>query len=325
MALVCAVPALGQDEIVFDDQPLSEELTLPGWFKLSFLDLQEDLEDVARKGKRGLIVYFGQKHCAYCEAHLKNNWETKDIVTYTRKYFEVVAIDVKGQRTVLDLEGNTQSEREFSVAQRTNFTPSLLFYDRQGRLALRLSGYHPPYQFRAALEYVADGHYLREDFRDYLERAGGISSLSEGHLNENDIFSLPPYVLDRSRFKAERPLVVFFEQGKCHACDVLHAGPLSEADIVGSLDRMEVVQLDMWSDTPVLTPDGRRVTAREWADQLGLFHAPTLIFFDEGGREIIRIDSVVWFYRLRNVLDFILSGDYRLQPNFQLWRQARRK
>jgi hypothetical protein len=28
----------------------------------------------------------------------------------------------------------------------------------------------PPYQFRAALEYVADAHYRRESFRDYLAR-----------------------------------------------------------------------------------------------------------------------------------------------------------
>ena len=35
----------------------------------------------------------------------------------------------------------------------TNFTPSLVFYDADGNIALRLRGYYPPYQFRAALEY----------------------------------------------------------------------------------------------------------------------------------------------------------------------------
>ena len=64
--------------------------------------------------------------------------------------------------------------------------------------------------------------------------------------------------------------------------------------------------------------------ARKWAEQLGLFYTPTLIFFDQDGREIIRVDSVVQFYRLRNVLDYILSGGYREYATFQRWRQSGR-
>ena len=32
-------------EDVFDDQPLSDDLVMPDWFKVSFLDLQEDLDE----------------------------------------------------------------------------------------------------------------------------------------------------------------------------------------------------------------------------------------------------------------------------------------
>ena len=38
---------------------------------------------------------------------------------------------------------------------------------------------------------------------------------------------------------------------------------------------------------------------------------------------IIRVDSVVQFYRLRNILDYILTGGYRDYPNFQSWREQR--
>ncbi len=120
-------------------------------------------------------------------------------------------------------------------------------------------------------------------------------------------------------------MAVFFEQSNCHACDVLHTGPLDEADIRQRIKQLDLTQLDMWSDTPVITPAGERTTARQWADQLGLFYTPTLIFFDEQGEEILRVDSVVQFYRLRNVLDYILSGAYRQYPNFQQWRSAQRR
>jgi thioredoxin-related protein len=66
------------------------------------------------------------------------------------------------------------------------------------------------------------------------------------------------------------------------------------------------------------------LTARQWAEQLGIFYTPTLIFFDDHGHEIMRVDSVVQFYRLRNVLNYILSGAYREYPNFQRWRASRR-
>lgn len=317
--------AAGEADAGFDDQPLAEDVVYPSWFKLSFLELHDDLDEAVKAGKRGLIVYFGQKDCPYCKAHLEKNWGNPEIVAYTRKYFDVVAIDVRGQRLVTDMDGFVHSEKDYAVAQKTNFTPSLIFYDAEGRVALRLSGYHPPYEFRAALEYVADGYYRKESLRAYLARAEGALSFGEDVLNPSQLFAKPPYVLDRRAAAAQQPLVVFFEERRCHACDVLHAGPLRNADIERLLAQFEAVQLDMWSNTPVLTPSGQRLTARQWADRLGLYYAPTLIFFDERGREIIRVDSVVQFYRLRGVLRYVLSKAYREQPNFRLWRDAQRR
>jgi thioredoxin-related protein len=106
-------------------------------------------------------------------------------------------------------------------------------------------------------------------------------------------------------------LAVFFEQGDCHACDILHTSPLGNAEILKQLTGFESVQLDIWADTPVLTPGGERTTSRAWAQKLGLFYTPSVIFFDELGKEIIRVDSVVGFYRLRKVLDYISSGAYK--------------
>ena len=115
------------------------------------------------------------------------------------------------------------------------------------------------------------------------------------------------------------------QQGDCHACDVLHTGPLQQANIRSRIRQMDATQLNMWSDTPVITPSGERTTAKAWAGKLGLFYTPTLIFFDERGREILRVDSVVQFYRLKNVLDYVLSGAYRRYPTFQQWRSEQQR
>jgi thioredoxin-related protein len=312
--------AAEEDVFAFDDFPLEELLQYPDWFKKSFLELPDDLREAVAKGKQGIIVYFGQKRCAYCKMLLEVNFGLRDITAYTRRHFDVIPIDIWSTEEVTTLQGKVMTQREFALAERTHFTPSLIFYDSAGKEALRLRGYYPPYQFRAALEYVADGHYRRESFPDYLARGEENTVFELGDLNEEEFFIPPPHNLDRSRFAGERPLVVFFEQGDCHACDVLHGQPLRDPAINRLMRTFDNVQLDIRRETPVITPRGERTTATAWAKSLGIFYTPSLLFFDERGNEIIRVDSVVRFYRLRKVINYIMSRGYLTEPNYQRWR-----
>lgn len=308
------------DTFEFDDFPLQELLIYPDWFKKSFLDLPADLQEARDSGKRGIILYFGQRRCAYCKMLLEVNFGLSDITTYTRRHFDIIPIDIWSTEELTTLEGETLTQRDYALREKTNFTPSLIFIDDKGNEALRLRGYYPPYQFRAALEYVADLHYMKESFPDYLARGESSTAFEPGDLNEEEFFIPPPHNLDRSRFSGQRPLVVFFEQGNCHACDVLHGQPLRDPAINKLIRAFDNVQLDIRSDTPVITPDGRKTTAIQWAKALGLFYTPSLLFFDEQGNEIIRVDSVVRFYRLRNVINYITSRGYLDQPDYQRWR-----
>jgi len=306
----------------FNDFPREEPLEYPVWFNEPFLDLPADHAAAVAAGK-DLVVYFGQRRCAYCHQLMAVNFGAPDIEQYTRAHFDITPIDIWGIDEVTDFDGKVITERDFALREQTNFTPSLVFYDETGAEALRLRGYYPPYQFRAALEYVADDHYKHESFRDYLARGDNRMVFGPGDLNEEDFFEPPPYNLNRSRLPSERPLVVFFEQGNCHACDVLHGDALDKAEILRQFEEYDSVQLDMWSDTPVITPSGERTTAKDWAAELGLFYTPSLLFFDEHGRELLRVDSVVGFYRLRNVLNYISSKAYLDEPNYQRWRVSR--
>jgi thioredoxin-related protein len=298
-------------------------LTYPDWFNDPFLDLPADLA-AARDAGKGLILYFGQKRCAYCHQLMDVNFGTEeDIVEYTRRHFDVTPIDIWGVDEVTDLRGRMMTERAFALREGADFTPTLIFYDEAGNQVLRLRGYYPPYQFRAALEYVADEHYRRESFRDYLARGENRMVFDAADLNDQPFFQAPPYNLDRSRIPAERPLAVFFEQGDCHPCDVLHGQVLRERALAQEFASFDSVQIDMWSQTPLITPSGERTTAQRWADDLGLYYAPAVIFFDERGNEILRVDSVVGFYRLRNVLNYISSKAYLEQPSYQRWRVQR--
>lgn len=56
--------------------------------------------------------------------------------------------------------------------------------------------------------------------------------------------------------------MVLFEQGNCHACDLLHSSPLNKPEILDALESITSVQLNMWANTAVVTPDGKATTAR---------------------------------------------------------------
>lgn len=329
VALFCCLSvgahAVTDDPLNFDDTPLDNLLEYPPWFKQSFLALDEDLQEAIDKDKKGIVVYFGQKRCAYCKMLIDVNLQRPDIERYTRENFDVIPIDIWSPEEVTTPAGETMSQRDYSLKLGTNFTPSLVFYNADGEIALRLRGYYPPYQFRAALEFVAGGHYQREAFPVYMARGDQTLRFEAEDMVEQPFFSPPPYNLDRSRFPAELPLVVFFEQGNCHACDILHTQPLQRKVVRDLFGQLESIQLNMWSNTPIVKPDGERSTAQQWARELGIFYAPSIVFFDKHGDEIIRVDSVVRLFRLRNVLNYVLSGGYLAEPNFLRWSARTRR
>ena len=314
-----------KDPLKFDDTLLDEELVYPDWFKLSLGDLNDDIDEAREQGKFGIAVYYGQKRCAYCEKLFEINLTDSAIEHYLREHFDVIPVDIWGIEEFVDTNGNTYTERELALRYDTNFTPSLVFYDRKGKPVYRLRGYYPPYQFRAALHYVAEGFYRVEKFRDYLERAEPGLFFTSGDLIERDFLMQPPYNLDRRKQSSKEALAVIFEQGSCHACELLHSGPLMQDEILGEIAKMDVVQLNLFADTEVITPGGIKTTANQWGKDLGLFYTPTIILFSPGGQEIMRIDSVVQFYRLWGALDYVNNRVYDRGIDYQGWRLQQRE
>ena len=310
--------------ILFDDTQLEEALTYPDWFKLSLGDLNDDLAEAKQAGKRGIITYFGQKRCAYCEQFFKTSLSDIDIKNYLQKHYDLIAFDIWGIDDITDTDSTTYTERDLSIHYKTNFTPSLVFYNEEGTPVFRLRGFYPPYKFRAALQYVTEEFYKKETFSDYFARANPGEYFLLGGLTERDFFLEPPYELSALR-KNNKPTAVFFEQGNCHACDLLHSGPLSKELSIGEIEKMNVIQLNMWADTAVITPQGKKTTAKEWAKSLDLFYTPSIVFFDADGKEIIRVDSVTHFYRLWGVMDYVNQQGYKKAKDYQDWRLKQRE
>lgn len=303
----------------FSDEPV-DQIIYPDWFKQSFLDLKEDVAEAKQSAKAGIIVFFEQPHCAYCNALITNGFGDAAIARYTQKHFDVVTLDIYGDRPVTDFTGANLSERDFALKLKAELTPTLDFYDTDNKLVFRLRGYYPPEKFISALHYVVEKHYLTQRFRDYLATTATNAHLAAIDDKTSGLFKAPPYRLDRSKVMADKPLMVLFEKGDCKTCKQFHDDTLNQADVQKLMAHFDAIRLDMWSDTPVITPAGKEMTAVEWAENIGLFYAPTIVFFDDSGTEIYRIDSLVKLRRLSGILRYIDSGDYTEEPNYEIWK-----
>jgi thioredoxin-related protein len=149
----------------------------PSWFKQTFLDVNEDLAD-ARKANRGLMLYFYQDGCPYCARFLRETLARRDVADKTRKYFDVVAIDLRGDREVTDAAGKAMPEKAFAASMDIKYTPVFLMFDETGHVALRLTGFQSPVRFDAALDYVASRAFRQyPNFEHYLKMRTAVPML----------------------------------------------------------------------------------------------------------------------------------------------------
>jgi thioredoxin-related protein len=295
------------------------EIEVPAWFKVSFLDLREDIREAAAANKR-VMIYFGQNGCPYCRRLMEVNFKQGDIVAQTRKNFDAIEINIFGSREVTWLDGKSRSEKDFAALLKVQFTPTLLFLDERGSIALRVNGYYPPPRLSAALAYVAQHRERKLSFAEFQAQRSPASRAAAAR--DEPFFRKPPYDFDR-RTPATRPLAVFFEEPQCADCDEMHAAALKAGETRELLSRFDVYRLDLKSGVEIVTPGGAKTTATRWARDLNVLYTPSVILFDAGGNEVLRIEAYMRMFHLQAALDYIASGAYLHEPNFQRFIQLR--
>ena len=199
------------------------------------------------------------------------------------------------------------------------FTPTLVFFDGQGRPVARINGYYPPHLFEAVLDYAAGKTGRDEPLAAYLDRAA--KAPASPRLHDEPFFARPPHDLARKR--DGRPAAVVFETVSCAACDELHREGFRRPDVRRLLAQFDVARFALGTSTPLTTPDGRPATAEGWAAELGIAYTPALVFFDDAGKEVFRIDAYLRPFHLAAALDYVASGTYRTEPSFQRFIQDR--
>lgn len=289
----------------------------PSWFKDSFLEFTDDVAEATADGKRIMIV-FHQDSCPYCNALIEENFNQADIRQLTQAQFDVVALNMWGDRDIVTVKGETFTEKEFARTLKVQFTPTVLFLNESGKVVLRLNGYIPPQKFSQALDFVANHNEANGSFGDYL-KVNQSPPVAKQLLKEDFFIPLP---VDLST-KSDKPLAIFFEQGDCQQCDYLHNTALKDQQTRKLIDQFNCVQLDIWGQQKITTPDGQTLSANAWAKQLDVSYAPSVVLFDRSGNEVIRTEAAFKTFHTQSIFDYVLSGNYKTEPSFQRYLSAR--
>ncbi len=287
---------------------------LPAWFTESLLDLRDDVAEAAAHRKR-VMLYFHQEGCPYCKRLEEVNFRQAGIAAKAQERLVALALNIWGDREVTWTDGTATTEKRLAAQLKVQFTPTILFLDERGGVALRLNGYHPPEEFEAALDY-ATRRISREQYLERQKRAAASATL-----NFQPFFMPAPY--DLRRRPGGKPLAVLFEAPSCAQCDELHAVAFKRADVLAQVSRYDFARFSLSSSDILTTPAGEKISAAGWARALRVGYVPTLVLFDARGREAFRTEAYLRPFHIAGALEYVSSGAYAREPSFQRFLQAK--
>ena len=309
---LASAPALANDDQQRGKLTGGKVHALPDWFKESFLEIADDIEEAGESGKH-VMLFFDLNGCPYCDRMLEESFSAEPLGSYIRENFDVIAINIQGDRDVAFNEEITVTEKELASILKVRATPALMFMNTDNETILRVNGYRAPERFRTIMEYVATRSYQTTSLADYLQ-----AELNRNvyQLRDNPLFS---DITDLS--SVDGPLMVIFEDGSCYDCNEFHDGILADERVRKEVSAFTVVRLDTDSAEPITDLYGKKTTAAALAREYEMIYRPGVLVFDEGNL-IKRYDSLTFPHHFKEGLRYV-SGGYYQQTDYRTYSEQR--
>jgi thioredoxin-related protein len=132
-------------------------------------DYKSEIEALADEGKH-LVLFFHQAGCPYCDKMRARVHPQPKVMDYFTDKFVMMESNIRGNLGVVMPDGTEGSEVDFAKKVRVRATPVFIFYDMDGTLALKTTGYLDADRFLMAGKYVVEGvHKTNKSFFRYLQ------------------------------------------------------------------------------------------------------------------------------------------------------------
>lgn len=176
MAMIALVGLAGMAAAEVGDDGLHQE----PWFRDTFKDLREDLGEANAEGKR-LVLFVEQRGCIYCKKMHEEVYVIPELSDYIAENFFVVQMNLHGNDTATDFDGEEMEQSALMRKWGMLFTPTLIFLPEEvpeDKSAVQAAvavmpgafGFHTTYDM---FHWVRDKEYESdsgEDFQRYHAR-----------------------------------------------------------------------------------------------------------------------------------------------------------
>jgi len=137
----------------------------PQWNKFD-----EGMKQAKQSGKKVLIDVYTD-WCGWCKKMDANTYSDKNISEYLEKNFVIIKLNAEADEKII-YDGKTMSPVEFAQGMGVNGYPATLFLKSNGEPITMLPGYAEADKFIHVLSFIAENHYEKKKFVDYLTEKG---------------------------------------------------------------------------------------------------------------------------------------------------------
>ncbi len=142
------------------------------FFMAKLGDFKEELATARKEGRQGVLIMFEMEDCPFCARMKGTVLNQSEVQDWYRRHFLIYDMDVKGSTEMTDFQGNSTTEKAFSLAQRARATPTFIFFDLDGRPVARYTGAtQSAEEFLLLGRYVVEGAYKTQPFNVYKKQA----------------------------------------------------------------------------------------------------------------------------------------------------------
>jgi len=118
---------------------------------------------------------------------------------------------------------------------------------------------------------------------------------------------------------AGRRVLLYFYQDGCPYCKKLLDTNLALKDTESRMrEKFAVIAINMWGDREVTGFDGGLTTEKDFAKSLRVMFTPTLLFLDEAGNVVLRVNGYYPPHKFNAALEYAAGHDGR-DPDFRTW------
>jgi thioredoxin-related protein len=252
------------------------------FFAQSFGDLPEELAAARESGKLGLLLFFEQEGCPYCERMLQTILNQPAVQDWYRERFVSISVDINGDVELVDIDGITLPSKVFARHRRVKTTPTISFIDLSGaEVYRRITMVSGPREFMMLSQYIADGRYTDVNWKDYAGEHPEV-------VNSATVQQVVDFRLEAAA-AAERgvTLLLAVTREGCRYCAQLRREFL--APMIRSGDyfyKVLIREMMMEPDTAILDFSGQVTTTAEMAARYGVSITPTVLLLDPSGKRL---------------------------------------